>query len=268
MLLKKFKNSFYSGVCFFSFLICFLSAPALPLNAQVISPGEELLYEVSFLGIKLGSIKITTEPNELLNQKVVNKAKAIMDSYSGIPFVDLHVIYQSWMDPSLSFSHQFIGNTKEKEYWLYDKLDFDYDSKNIHIEKWKLKDKYYSNDIPTNKKISDGLSLFFVARQHLRSNKTLKIPTFIDKAVVSTTINFTGRKENVDIKAVNYPVKTIYFFGLTDWTGIYGLTGRFEGWFTDDAASVPIKANMKVYVGSVRIELISWKRASWTPPKG
>ena len=47
---------------------------------------------------------------------------------------------------------------------------------------------------------------------------------------------------------------------------IFGLTGVFEGWFSDDAASVPISAKMHVLIGSVRIELLRWKRSNWTPP--
>ncbi len=72
----------------------------------------------------------------------------------------------------------------------------------------------------------------------------------------------------MDIDAVNYPVKTVYFNGKAEWNGLYGLNGKFEGWFSDDDACVPIKAKMNVYVGNVNIELKSWKRKNWTPPKG
>jgi len=48
--------------------------------------------------------------------------------------------------------------------------------------------------------------------------------------------------------------------------GNYGLSGKFEGWFSDDDAHIPIKAKMNVYVGSVVIELVKWKRGSWNPP--
>jgi hypothetical protein len=66
---------------------------------------------------------------------------------------------------------------------------------------------------------------------------------------------------------VNYPIMTTHFDGTANWTGVYGLTGSFEGWFSDDAARVPIKAKMKVYIGSVTLELQSWKRGNWQPPK-
>ena len=83
----------------------------------------------------------------------------------------------------------------------------------------------------------------------------------------SKAINFDGKQEIVEIDAVKYPVRTKYLNGSADWTGAYGLSGKFEGWFSDDDAKIPIRAKMKVYVGSVNIELVSWKRTNWTPPK-
>ena len=84
----------------------------------------------------------------------------------------------------------------------------------------------------------------------------------------NTFINFKGKRENIEIESVNYPVRTIYFNGKADWTGVYGVTGEFEGWFSDDEARVPILAKMKTYLGSANIKLVKWKRKNWSPPKG
>jgi hypothetical protein len=57
------------------------------------------------------------------------------------------------------------------------------------------------------------------------------------------------------------------FDGRADFVGIFGLTGGFEGWFSNDEARVPIMAKMKVLIGSVTIELMRWNRPGWTPPR-
>jgi hypothetical protein len=44
------------------------------------------------------------------------------------------------------------------------------------------------------------------------------------------------------------------------------MTGEFTGWFSDDEAAVPIKGKLNVLLGSVTVELIQWKRDSWSPP--
>jgi hypothetical protein len=239
------------------------------LPAQVIFPGEELVYDVSYLGIKLGSIRVITEKDETFNGKNVHHSKIYIDSRQGIPFVDLHSIYESWIDPSITFSHNFAASTKESDNtWTYDKYTFDYPNQTITLEKFnssKLKNKRTVN---TPKKWNDGSSLFFLARQLLTSKKSIKIPTIIMDDTVSTSINFMGKDESIEIDAVDYPVKTLYFNGDANWTGIYGLTGRFEGWFSNDEARVPIKAKMKLYVGNANIELVKWKRGNWQPPRG
>lgn len=233
----------------------------------MVYPGEELTYEVSFMGIKLGTIRMVVEGIEELNNRPVVKAKSYIQSYDGIPFVDLKVTFESWMDTTISHSHKFVSNTKTSEGWYYEQTQFDYANKQIKIEGYNNKKLAKTDVIKTGRKWSDGLSLFFIARQFLYAKKNLKIPTLMDKDTVHTSINFMVKKEKVNIDAVSYPVRTVYFSGNANWTGIYGMTGAFEGWFSDDYAAVPIRAKLKVYIGNVDIELKSWKRKGWGPPK-
>lgn len=237
-----------------------------PIQAQIISIGEELDYEVSYIGITLGSIKIVTEAKENINGKPTYKVKAYMKSSDGIPFVSLHTIFESWIDNSMTFSRKFEGHYKTSDNkWTFEKIDFKTDA--FRCEKWLESRLLASRDYTSTKKWSDGLSLFFFARQFCNTTKPITVPTIMDQDTCKTKLNFYGKRENVEISSINYPVKCIYFDGVAVWTGIYGLSGKFEGWFSDDDARVPIKAKMKVYVGSVSIELKSYKRANWFPPK-
>lgn len=231
-------------------------------------PGEELYYDVSFMGIKLGSIKVINEGKQSLNGNEIWKTKCFMDSYKGIPFVDLHSVYQSWIDPSVSFSRRFEGSTKKSDgSWEIQKIFFNLSEGNIKYEMWNKGNMSDNGTLQSNKKMSDGLSLFFTARQFLKVNRSIKIPTFMEQDTCNTYVNFTGKIENIEIDAVSYPIRTVYFNGKADWTGVYGVTGQFEGWFSDDIARIPILAKMKLYVGNAEIRLKKWKRAGWTPPQ-
>lgn len=249
-------------------IVIFGFASSYSQASKMFLVGEDILYEVSFLGFKLGTIRIVTEAQEKINDKLTYKTKAFIDSYEGIPFLSLHGVFTSWVDPSASFSHKFIASMKEKDYWLFDQNIYDYANKKIIIEKYKKNERYFSRTIFTEKKWNDGFSLFFLAREFVNSKKNIKIPTVMDRDTFYTYINFYGKRENVQIKNVPYPIRTVNFNGKASWTGIYGLTGYFEGWFSDDEARIPIKAKMNVYIGSIDIELIRWKRANWVPPKG
>lgn len=252
----------------FFFVLLFGIFSTLSMQAQVMAPGEELTYDVSYMGISLGTIKVTTLKNENFNGKTVHHTKVYIDSRKGIPFVDLHSIYESWIDPSVQFSHNFAASTKESDgSWSYDKYLFDYPGQTVTMEKYKANKLSNKRILKTPKKWNDGSSLFFLARQMLKSKKTIKVPTIIMDDTVSTSINFVGKEEIVEIDAAKYPIKTVYLSGTANWTGIYGLSGKFEGWFSDDEARIPIRAKMKLYVGNANIELVKWSRGSWQPPK-
>ncbi len=253
------------------FLVCILFFPfdTYSRNATVFYPGEHLEYEVSFYGVKLGKIKVDSYAEEALNGAKVYKAKIYVDSYRGIPFVDLHATFESWMDKSLSYSHKFAGNMKAEDgFWCYQKIGFDYNANKMRNQKWKEKEVFFDKEQKISSKVCDGCALFFLARQYSDIKRSARILTVMDVDLCNTNLNFYAKKENVEIGAVKYPVKTLYLDGKADWKGLYGLTGKFQGWFSDDDASIPIKAKMNVYVGNVLIELVSWKRGSWAPPRG
>ncbi|MDE3059368.1 MAG: DUF3108 domain-containing protein, partial [Bacteroidota bacterium] len=113
----------------------------------------------------------------------------------------------------------------------------------------------------------DGLSLFYYARGHVHQKSSVDVPTFVDEKLVNTHINFLNKISAVTIDSVNYPIRTVELNGRVDFVGIFGMTGAFHGWFSDDDAAIPIVATMKVILGSVHIELVKWKRPGWAPPR-
>jgi len=230
--------------------------------------GEELTYRVSYLNVTLGTVRTVVEPYTQLNGRKVAKVKIYIDSHPNIPFVSLHSIYESWIDTTITYTHKFNANTLvEDNKWEFDQYLFDYAGKKATIEKWKNKEKVSSNVIDLPKRYNDGSSILFAARALLYSGKSYKIPTVIMEKPVSTVVNFAGTKGTTEIDACSYPINTVYLNGDANWTGVYGLTGRFEGWFADDDSRIPVLAKMNVYVGSVTIELQKWKRGNWAPPQ-
>jgi len=248
-------------------LMCVMST-SFAQGSTILQPGEELVYRVSYLNVTLGTVKTVVQPYTTLDGRKVGKIKVIIASHPNIPFVSLNSTYESWIDTSATYSYKFNSNTALSDgTWDFDQYLFDYDAKKASIEKYRGKVKVASKEFTVQKRYNDGSTLLFAARALLRNNKSYRLRCVIMNDTVNTLINFEGKREEVDIDAANYPIRTVYFAGDADWTGVYGLTGRFEGWFSDDDACVPIKAKMRVYVGSVSLELISWKRNNWQPPK-
>ncbi len=251
-----------------SSFVCPLYGGKARYPQHVVQPGEELLYEVSYLGIPLGTIRVVTYGWDTLNGRAVVRAKAYIDSHPGIPFVALHTIFDSWIDRSLAFSWRFQGKTKMRDStWAYNFIIFDYPHQQMVIEHGIRDTIWRHEEYQSTKRWNDGFSLFFLARKYIRLGKSVAVPTVIDFDTTKTLFFFYNRVEPIEVESVPYPVRTRYFEGKALWKGIYGLSGDFRGWFSDDDASVPIYAQMKVYLGSVDIELVQWHRDGWQPPK-
>lgn len=246
-------------------------SPSVRGDDPLLQVGEELEYSVSYSIFTLGKIRIRIVHVEERNGRLVYKAQAIIDSAPGLPFVNLHVIFESDFDEEV-FSYSWVSKDSSKHEIKYLAYSFDYAQNRVRIE--QSSEKRASERIvgkvdtlQIKEKSQDGLSLFFFARKHLHDRAEINVPTVIGNEVVSTYINYQHRQTSVEIDAVDYPVDVIEFSGRADYTGIFGLTGGFRGWFSNDDARVPVVARMNVILGSIYIELVKWQRPNWQPPK-
>jgi len=234
-------------------------------NYQV---GEELLYEVSYAFFDLGEIRIKVLDVFENGGKSYVRASAYMDSYSGVPFVDLHAFFQSEFFAAPS-SKYFIGKSKTDDRWYLTTYDFQYEQKKVFVNKG------WENELPEKRDTlllkgepQDGLTLFFFARVNSGQDTQVVVPSYVGEKLARTYIKFSSEVTTTDIDAVEYPIKVYELEGEADFTGIFGLTGGFSGKFSADDAHVPIVAKMNVLIGKVRIELKEWKRNGWQPPRG
>jgi Protein of unknown function (DUF3108) len=230
--------------------------------------GEELDYVVKYSVMRLGEVKLRITDKKKINGKISYSAVADIDSYPSIPFVKLHQIYETTMTPDY-YSKYFKGIIKHSDYTSYSEYHFNYSDSLVDIKQGKIDDQSstYDTTISVNKKYQDGLSILYYARMNSGHDKEVEIPTFIDKKKVVTDITFEDKSEDVSIDAVDYDIDCVHLEGEAHFISIFGLTGDFEGWFSNDEASIPIKAKMKVLIGNITLELKSWKRTGWNPPK-
>ncbi|MEI7812287.1 MAG: DUF3108 domain-containing protein [Ignavibacteria bacterium] len=229
--------------------------------------GEDITYVVKYSLIKLGEVRLQVLEKKEKNGRVYYRTRALIDSYSDIPFVDLHQIYESNFNTEL-YSDYFKHTEKEKSYVKFTEYFFDYTKSTVRVKKGKYNPFQIWADSTTRVKTryQDGLSLFYFARMNTGTRKTVDVPCFVTDKFVNTKINFHGTIENISIDAVNYEIPCASLDGHTDFVSIFGLTGNFEGWFTNDKNAVPAIARMKVIIGNVTLELKSWKKNNWNPP--
>lgn len=249
-------------------LILILITVSIAGNNKVINyKGEYLKYRVSFLGLTLGTIETSIYRDTIIDGKKIVIGGSYIKSSDGIPFVSLESDFKSFMNEKITHTTRFISNKIEDDGDLYQESIYDYDEGTLTFNEFKAEKKFNQKIVDIENKFNDGTSLFFFARKYSGIGRTIKVPTMIDTLPGVTIINFTQDEKEVEVDAIDYPVSTIYLDGEALWDGIYGLSGKFKGWFSNDEASIPIRAEMNVYVGSVVIELVEWKRGDWQPPK-
>ncbi|MFZ2325134.1 MAG: DUF3108 domain-containing protein [Ignavibacteriaceae bacterium] len=233
-----------------------------------IDVGEDIIYVVKYLMFNIGEVRLKVTKEETSGKDTIYSAIAYIDSYPEIPFVDLHQIYETKFD-SKQISHLFKGTIISSD-TTYTKYDFNRYDKKIHV----LKGREQTNTIWTDsiatydRDYRDGLSLFYFARMRTgQQKKSVHVPVFINEKYAKTYINFYSEVEDEDIDAVDYDIACVRLDGETEFKGIFGLTGYFKGWFSNDEYAVPIVAKMQVIIGSITLELKEWNKKEWMPPK-
>ena len=262
-------SSLFTAGC--ALLVFAFATPAVggdtPSGSKVLVEGEELTYNVRYGFIDLGQVRIKVVNKVVSPAFVAYKAKAYIDSYPKLPFVDLHATFESLIDSTMH-SRAFTARVKDGKYWDYARYRFEYDQKRVITEVGHRDTVVQDRDtLSISSFYQDGLSLFFYAREQVLSGRKINVPTVIKETKASTYIDFFGKRTSVEVDAIEYPVDVIEFEGTANFVGIFGLTGGFEGWFSNDEARIPILAKMKVILGSVTVELMEWKRVGWAPPK-
>jgi len=241
-------------------------------SGTVLVVGEELEYSVRYSFFDIGTIRFRVISKEDRGGRAVYRAVTTMDSSPGLSWLlNLHIRFIGLLDSAM-FSHTWMSEDSTTESVGFRSMVFDYVKNRMFYTTGERRPSGITqvlslDTVSITGPSQDGLSLFYFAREYVRQKWELQVPTFMDAEEELTRIRFTAERKSVSIRAVSYPVETVYLDGTAKFVGVFGVTGDFEGWFSNDAARIPILAKMKVLLGNVEIQLTSWKRGSWQPPR-
>ncbi|HLP14751.1 MAG TPA: DUF3108 domain-containing protein [Bacteroidota bacterium] len=247
--------------------------PRSDTGTDVFLQNEDLTFEVSWMGIALGSIRSVVTRKQGDGETAIVTAVAYIKSYSGVPFVKVHEIDETTMDHA-GISVLFRAREIADEKWKFTDYAFDQHNHRL-IAKESIADTETGSKPVMQKadtlKIGpdcvDGLALLFFARLHAHQGGQTSVPTIVSGNQGITSFNFYRKETSAEIDAVDYPVDVIEFNGEAKFSGVLGMTGPFTGWFSNDTAQIPIKGKLKILLGSITVELIKWNRPGWNPPR-
>lgn len=226
--------------------------------------GEDLTYNVHWAFILLGKIRFQVLEKMIYHGEPVYRCRLFIDSNPSLPFVHIHDIYESFIGEDM-FTRAFFAWEHKSGYTVYTEYRLNYQNYTIHIriEKQTPQDTLVVLDstgtVPT--KVLDGLSVLYYARSMVSHKAKIYIPVFAYNKLGKAYLRLSG--ELRETKTRKERVSGYYVDGRLKFVGIAGVKEGFRGWFSTDDQRVPIKAYMKAFIGSVRIELERW--SNWNP---
>lgn len=235
---------------------------------EVFEDGEELLYDVYYSFINIGWAKFSTE--RVTGKSNIFVCRAKLKSNDALPIVDVNYEFESEIEvnglnikPQKFTAYEYKNNKKSILTCI-----FTYDSVYIYIKKTGFEGNVEVDKIiRTSTVFQDGLSIFYYARLNSAQNETKYVPVIMHVDTALMKINFNNNRTDISIDEVDYDINSVHIDGFSYFVAVFGLTGEFEGWFSNDNARIPLKAKLQVKIGSITLELIQWKRKHWTAPK-
>jgi hypothetical protein len=264
--LKTYTDIFADNYPFFCLLIC-LFLPLSHSNSQPLESssfkwivGEELTYKVKWTFIKLGELKLKILKKDTMNHRPVYHCRINVNSRPGLPFISIHDTWESYVDSAYFYSHHFEAYEKEGSHLIYTLYRYDLKKKQVEVrvEKHKDSEKEILLDslVSLTSEIHDGLSMLYYARGFVKKKQDSKLNIIINTDFVTTDINFSATRDEIDFNFQK--LNCFYLDGRLRFVGVAGIKDDFKGWFSPDQQSIPIRAKMKAFIGSVGIELIRW----------
>ena len=226
--------------------------------------GEELTYKVKWAFIRLGTIKVQVNDTLTIDDTFVYHIKLFVDSNPLLFFVNMHSVYESYITKNFQL-YRFVSEEKIDGVTYLAEYRFNYADSLIHTIMTDMENPEITikRDDPLNETLLDGTSMIFYTRAHLMPVRTDTLISFFASKRGKVAINFKGRYDKIKIDAFKIPLDSYYVDGIVRMKGIAGLTGPYKGWFATGNQSPPLKAEMKVFIGSVKIQLEKW--IGWDP---
>lgn len=261
-----FKMKLHSLKYVLIFILIICSGNLFP-QGKVLSEGEELNYIVSYGFINLGEVRFVLSGKDIKEGKEIYSSRSTMKSYKGIPFVSLNSIFESDMvyENNHLYTIRFKATEYKEEGIFKVEYIFHYDSNYVHVNIVNNGKTERDENIRINQnvKFQDGLSLFYCSRLNSFSEENFLVPVFMNESETSVNYYFSTQKENTSISAFDDDIMSIRCNGVANFKGVFGLTGEFAGWFSDDEARIPLRSQLNVLIGNVTLELDSYKRKNW-----
>ena len=224
----------------------------------LLSQREVLEFSVHYGFLTLGWVKIEAVNDTLYNGEQAYTFRTVIRSNSSIPFVGnkerhFHSVFQVQGDSV--FARNFWTHDVGKGEFYDSRYVYDYEAGKVFI----FENEEPLDTLSLNRAADSGPLLFFITRLHAGLNRQVEFPIYISEEEGSVLMDFTNRRERISVPAFG-SVDAYFSSGNASVDGPFGFSGFYRAWHKADYLRVPLEAHVRVWVGNVRVRLISFER--------
>lgn len=222
---------------------------------EAFKSGESLSYRLhyGFMDAGVAILTVLPEVKEIGGRKVYH---IVGDGYSKGSFDWFFKVkdrYETYLDKDALVPWYFVRRCNEGGYIINQDYLFNHYTKKVDVgENGK------TMDVPIG--IQDMLSAFYYARNldfsNVKQGDIFTIPSFVDKEVWNLKIKFVGR-ETISTDLGKF--RCMKFRPIIQTGRIFKKEEDLNVWITDDKNHVPLRAQAKILIGSVKMDLTSYQ---------
>jgi hypothetical protein len=228
--------------------------PLRTIRHNAFRPGEKLTYVVHYGFINAGEavVELRESPREILGRKVwqaVGTGRSL-GAFNAFYKVDDH--YSSHFDAEGVFPWTFSRRVSEGGY------EFSQDYVYHQHKRLVTTQRQQTHAVPPS--VQDMLSAFYYARtidfSNAKPGDTYHIECFLDDEVWTLRMRYLGKET---IKLRNGTYRCMKFQPVVQEGRIFKSNNDLNVWVTDDGNRIPVLAQAKILVGSIKMQLTHYE---------
>jgi len=214
--------------------------------------GEKLVYRMHYGFINAGEVTMSVidENKQVAGRNTLHVVGVGSTNGSFDWFFKVRDRYESYIDEDAIVPWLFIRRVNEGGYTIEQNQIFNHYKNTMDLNGKKF-------DVPDN--VQDMTSAFYYARtidfSNAKEGDVFEFPCFVDDQVWPLRIKYMGKETiNSDIGKI----RCIKFHPVVQKGRIFKKEEDMNAWISDDKNRIPVRAEAKVLVGSIKMDLTDY----------
>jgi uncharacterized protein (DUF736 family) len=219
--------------------------------------GERVEYRVHYGFINAAEAKVEVSKNvSTINNRPCYRVNVTGKTVGAFDLVSrVRDTWRSYIDTSAILPHLFERQIQENKYRKEEKVYFNH-NKDQAIS--SVKDETKTFNVPNN--IHDIISGYYFLRtidfERVSEGEIIEVPTFFDGEIYKLRVRYVGKDV---IKTKFGRTRVLRLNPLIPSNKFFKDEGAMRIWVSDDSNKIPVKAEVELKIGSLEMDLKSYR---------